>query len=147
MVGVIANSEVAVRRLGTSPAPAAVGAEGPRGVAAAGDTAGWTIAGTRPAAGFASLGFTADTDADSGETGLSMACVLGREGTGAIGGTLGLPGKGPPIHMRVLAGEAGLLAPGLPTTEAAVTIALPHDWQRMTGRVASGLMAGSGALQ
>jgi hypothetical protein len=146
MVGAVANSEVAVRRLGAAATPTAAGsAEAPLGSAPAGDAADWTMAGTRPAAEFASLGVTAG--ADVGEMGMAGDGVPGREGTGATGGTPGLPGKGPPIHMRVLAGEAGLLTAGLPATDAAVTIALPHDWQRMTGRVASGLVAGSGALQ
>lgn len=146
MVGAVAKSEVAVRRLGAPSMPtAAGGTEEPLAVAVAGDTAGWAIAGTRPAESFTSFGVTAG--ADAGGMGLSGACVPGREGTGAIGGTPVLPGKGPPIHMRVLAGEAGLLAAGLPGTDAAVTIALPHDGQRITGRVASGLVAGSGALQ
>jgi hypothetical protein len=150
MVGAIANSAVPVRPLDAAPTLAAAwGAEGPLGAEDAGDTAGWAIAGTRTAAGLASPGLAGDV-ADPGETGLSGASVPGREGTAATGGTPGLPGipgEGPPIHMRVLAGETGLFVPGPPATDAATTIALPHAWQTMTGRAASGLMVGSGARQ
>jgi hypothetical protein len=109
------------------------------------------MAGTRAAALLVSPKVATGGDAaDPGEIGLSVARGPGREDTlaaGATPGLAGIPGAGPPIHMRVLAGEAGLLAPAPPTTEAAVTIALPHAWQTMTGRVAPSLVAGSGARQ
>jgi hypothetical protein len=150
MVGAIANSAVPVRRLVAAPTLAAAGgAEGVLVAAAGGD--GLAIAGTRAAALLVSPKVATGGDAaDPGEIGLSGARGPGREGTLAAGGMPGLPdipGAGPPIHMRVLAGEAGLPAPGPPTTEAAVTMALPHAWHTMTGRVSPALVAGSGARQ
>lgn len=146
MVGAVANSAVALRGLLAAPALAAAGdAKGPLVADGVGDTAGWGIAGTRVAAGLAAPGA-----ADPGEMGLSAASVPGREGEAAGGkpGLPGIPGAGPPIHIRVLAGEAGLFAPGgLPGTDAAVTIARPQAWHTITGRVAPGLVTGSGAWQ
>jgi hypothetical protein len=98
----------------------------------------------------ASAGGTTDGDwAGPGETGLSAARGPGREGmaSGGTPGRPGIPGTRPPDHMRVLAGEAGLLAAGLLTTGTAVTIALPHAWHRLTVWAAPGFAAGSGAWQ
>jgi hypothetical protein len=177
MVGAIANSAVAVRRLGAAPWLAATdagGAEEPAGLAGAGGRAGSPLAGSWAIAGLASPGAVPGTGrkaADPGEAGLSVAKGPGREGmagggtTGLIGspgrappgregraggGTTGLtgrPGRGPPDHIRVLAGEAGLFAPWPPNTEAAVTIGLPHAWHTVTGCVSPGEVAGRGAWQ
>ena len=127
MVGAIANSAVSARRLVPAAALAA-----------------------SLAAGLASQEAGPGGDAtDPGETGLLAAGAPGREGT-AAGKTpclTGTPGTRPPVHMRVLAGEAGLLAPRPPPAGAAVTIALPQAWQRVTDCIDPGLAAGSGAWQ
>lgn len=57
---------------------------------------------------------------------------------------VGIPGIGPPVHIKVLAGE-DLTAPPPPTPAAAS--GLPHNWQKLTGRTAPDLGAGCGALQ
>ena len=71
-----------------------------------------------------------------------------REGAPADGAPVlpGIPGT-PPTHIMVLAGEAGLCAPGPLNMEAAVTTGLPHAWHTVTGCVVAGVVAGSGAWQ
>ncbi|HEX7598479.1 MAG TPA: hypothetical protein VF518_09700 [Polyangia bacterium] len=130
MVGAMANSEVEVRRLAAAPTdPDDVGASltGPEG----GD-----------GAGASGLGAEA---AGPGATGLTAAGSPGRKGVAAGGiGRPGMPGTGPPVHIRVLAGPA-LLAPPLPAP--AMKMGFPQAWQKLTGRAAPGLGAGSGDWQ
>jgi hypothetical protein len=156
MVGAIANSAVAARRLIAAPAVATAdpgGAEAPAGLAGAGGwAAGWPPAGDRAIAGLGSPGVVPETGRDATDPGTpdpSVARALGREDAATDDGTTGLtgsPGTGPP-HIMVLAGEIGLFAPSRPATGDAMTIALPHAWQRITGCVVSGWVAGSGAWQ
>jgi hypothetical protein len=131
------------------------------------------MAGSRAIVGLGSLEVAAETGrkaADSGETGMSVAQGPCGEGTAADGASVlaGIPGTGPliregaaadgasvlaripgtpPTHIMVLAGEAGLRAPGPLNMEAAVTIGRPHAWHTVTGCVAPGVVAGSGAWQ
>jgi hypothetical protein len=138
MVGAMANSEVETR--GLVPALADIdGREaGADGLACAGD---WMAAGLGPE-GVAAMGATTAADA----TGLTAAGSLPRAGETAGGLVFpGMPGIGPPVHIRVLAGPAGLLAP--PPPEPAMAIGLPQAWQKLTGWTAPGLGAGIGAWQ
>ena len=155
MVGAIANSAVAARRLVAAPAVAAAGpgdAEVPAGLAGVGGWAGssrdWNP-GDRGAGSVGVVPATGLAATEPGGPGLSAARGPGRTGEADAGttGLAGSPGMGPPAHIRVLAGEAGLFAPGRAATGAAMTIALPHAWQRITGCVVSGWVAGSGAWQ
>ena len=141
MVGATAKSAVAVRGLAAPPTVAAADAAGPGGPAGA---AGWALAKTR--AGLASSGVALGAE-DTDAAGLSGA--PGRKGR-AMGGTPGLPGMpgtGPPVHIRVLAGEAGLLPPRPPPAGAAAKMGLPQAWQKLRGCDVPGLRAGSGAWQ
>ena len=117
----------------------------------AGDKAGRPIAGSRAIAGLGSPEVAAETGrkaAGPGEAGLSVAKGPRGKGTAADGAPVlaDIPGT-PPTHIMVLAGETGFLAPVPPNMDAAVTIGLPHAWQTVTGCVAPGVVAGSGAWQ
>jgi len=155
MVGAIANFAVAARRLIAAPAVAAAAtgdAEAPAGLAGVDDWAGWPLAGARAIAGLGSPVVEPATGRDTtdpGWTDLSVAKGPGRTGaaTDWAAGLTGIPGTGPPPHIRVLAGEADLFAPRRLATGAAMTIALPHAGQRITGCAASGWVAGSEAWQ
>jgi len=150
MVGAVPNSAVAVRGL---PSPPAIKADArPAATLAAtgaSGAAGGPLIGAGLATGPASPEFAFAANGGAAAPGLSVAAAPGRNGMTAGGtpGLPGMPGTGPPVHIRVLAGEPGFLAPRPPPTGAAATIGFPHAWQKLTGWDIPGLGAGSGAWQ